>query len=81
MKNDDAMGIKPMYRSRDWNLEERTKKKSMKKLGWWNSEHSKTKYTSVLFVTPNPGGTLVKDLKQRELEINKNSNERVKIVE
>ena len=31
MKNDAAIGIKTMYRSRDWNLEERTKKKSMKK--------------------------------------------------
>ena len=81
MKTDDEMGIKPMYRSRDWNFEERTRNKSMKKLGWWNSKHSKIKYTSVLFVTPTPGGILVKDLKQREEEINKNSDERVKIVE
>ena len=81
MKNEDKLGIKPMYRDRDWNAEERKKKKSEKKLDWWNSKNSKIKYTSVFFVTPTPGGELVKELTQREKEINKNSGERIKFVE
>ena len=81
MKNDDKSGIKPMYRDRDWNAEERKKKKSEKKLDWWNSKNSKIKYTSIFFVTPTPGGELVKELTQREKEINKNSGERIKFVE
>ena len=81
MKNDDKSGIKPMYRDRNWNAEERKKKKSEKKLDWWNSKNAKIKYASVVFVTPTPGGELVKELEQREKEINKNSLERVKFVE
>ena len=38
-------------------------------------------YTSVLFVTPTPGGKLAKALRQREEELNKNGNERIKIEE
>ena len=38
-------------------------------------------YKSVLFVPPTPGGLLVKQMKMREQEINRNSNERIKIVE
>ena len=81
MKLDDQTGKKPIYRSRNWNHEERSRKKSEKRHNWWNSQHSKVKYTSVLFVTPTPGGELVKELTQREEELNRNSDERVKFVE
>ena len=81
MVEDDKNGVKPMYRSRDWNVEERQKKKSDKKLSWWNSERAKIQYTRVLFVTPTPGGTLAKELRKREEELNKNCKERIKIEE
>ena len=81
MKLDDQTGKKPMYRSRNWNFEERIKQKSEKRHNWWNSGKSKVKYTSVLFVTPTPGGELMKELQQREEELNRNSDERVKMVE
>ena len=81
MQEDDKNGTKPMYRNREWNAEERKCKKNQKKKNWWNSTHSKINYTSVLFVTPTPGGTLAKQLRQREEELNRHSNERVKIVE
>jgi hypothetical protein len=55
-KMDDKNGVKPMYRSRDWNVEERQRKKLDNKLSWWNSQKAKIQYTSVLFVTPTPGG-------------------------
>ena len=47
----------------------------------WNSQKAKIQYTSVLFVTPTPGGTLAKELRKREEELNKNCKERIKIME
>ena len=81
MVQDDQDGIKPLYRSRDWNSEERKMLKSKKKLNWWNSQRSEIQYTSVLYVTPTPGGVLLKAVKKREEELNKNSSERIKIEE
>lgn len=81
MVDDDLKNIKPLYRSKDWNAEERAILKSKKKLNWWNTDKSQTKYTSVLFVTPTPGGVLAKALQKREEELNKNNKERIKIVE
>ena len=53
---DDKNGIKPLYRSKEWNSEVRKKAKLNKKHNWWNKENAKTQYKSVLFVTPTPGG-------------------------
>ena len=80
MVDDDKAGVKPLYRSKDWNFEERQKTKMLKKRNWWNSEKAQIQYSSVLFVTPTPGGVLVSDVRKREAEINKNSQERVKVV-
>ena len=71
MVEDDKQNIKPLYRSKDWNAEERSVMKSKTKLNWWNTDKSKTKYTSVMFVTPTPGMVLVKALQKREEELNK----------
>ena len=38
-------------------------------------------YTSVLFVPPTPQGELIKELKDREGEMNKNGKERIKFIE
>ena len=81
MVKDDKMDIKPLYRSRHWKSEERKELKSKKRLNWWNSDKSKVQYTSVLFVTPTPGGVLVKALTKREQEVNKNGHERIKFEE
>ena len=81
MVEDDEKGIKPLYRSRHWNAEERKMLKSKKIKNWWNTANSKIQYKSVLFVTPTPGGVLMKDVQRREAELNKNDKERVKIVE
>jgi hypothetical protein len=81
MVNDDKNGIKPLYRSKEWNMEERKKAKLNKKHTWWNKENAKTQYKSVLFVTPTPGGVLASELRKREAEMNRHSEERIKIVE
>ena len=81
MLDDDKNGVKPLYRNRNWNSEERKNMKSKKKVNWWNSEKSKLQYKSVLFVTPTPGGLLARELQKREEELNKNTKERIRIVE
>ena len=81
MVEDDRSGVKPLFRSRDWNAEERQKSKFNKKFNWWNSSKSKVQYKSVMFVTPTPGGILAKELQKREEELNKNCTERIKIEE
>ena len=79
MIEDDKNDVKPMYRSRDWNSDERQILKSKKKLNWWNNPNSNVHYKSLLFVTPTPGGVLAKELRKREEELNKNNKERIKI--
>ena len=81
IKEDDRKGIKPMHRSKEWNQEERKIQKSEKKVNWWNNKGQKIQYKSLVFVTPTPGGTLVKELTAREEELNKNNPERIKFVE
>ena len=56
MKEDDRKGIKPMYRSKEWNQEERQIEKSERKLNWWNSKGQKIQYKSLVFVTLPLGG-------------------------
>ena len=51
------------------------------KVNWWNTDKSTVQYKSVLFVTPTPGGVLAKELQKREAELNRNTDERIKIVE
>ena len=81
MVKDEQNGVKPMYRSREWNWEERQNFKSKKKLNWWNNQRSKVQYQSVLFVIPTPGGVLLKEVRKRMEELNKNSSEKIKIEE
>ena len=40
----------------------------------------KTQYKSVLFVTPTPGGILACELRKREADLNRFSEEMIKIV-
>ena len=81
MLEEDKNGTKPLYRSRNWNEEERQASKTKKKFNWWNTEKSKIQYKTVLFVTPTPGGVLAKALRKREEELNRNNPERIKIEE
>ena len=81
MLKDDKDGTKPLFRDRNWNREEINKKKSNRNLNWYKSEKNEIEYKSVLFVPVTKGGILAKELKKREEEINKNSEERIKIIE
>ena len=81
MLKDDKCGLKPMYRSADYNAKERQNFKSKKRQNWWNTEKSKIQYKNVCFVTPTPGGVLMKDLQKREAELNKEDKDRIKFVE
>ena len=79
MVEDDLTGVKPMYRNREWNAEQRQIAKSSKRTNWWNTVKSNIQYKTVLFVIP--GGQLMKELQKRETELNTNNQERIKIVE
>ena len=52
-------------------------KKTKQNIGTKNSQNYKT----VLFVPPTPGSGLLKELRNREEELNKNIPERIKIIE
>ena len=77
----DKKGIKPLYRPRNWNAEDRKAQKLNRKSNWWNAAKAKVQYKTVLFVTPTPGEILLKRLQKREAELNKDPKDRVKMVE
>ena len=79
--SEDTAGTKPMYRSRNWNKEERDLKKNNQKINWYRIGQKEIEYKTVLFVPITKGGKLLKEMKKREEEINRNSNERIKIIE
>ena len=85
MVEEDKSGKKPLHRNRSWNKENRTKDKENKKNNWYkidkNSEKSEKQFTSILFVPPTPGSELLKDIKKRDEELNKNEKDRIKFVE
>ena len=80
MQKEDKKGTKPVYRSRNWNREERDKAKYAKKKNWYNKDGTQS-YNTVLFVETTPGGELAKKLRAREAEINKHNEWKIKIVE
>ena len=80
MVKDNENGTKPLFRDRNWNKEERNKEKRNKKTNWYKQDKNKD-YKTVLFVPITKGGALLKELKIREEELNKNNKERIKIVE
>ena len=81
MEEEDKNGIKPLYRSAQWEKLERIERKNHKKLNWWRSTKGQVDYNSLLFVPPTPGGELLKELEKREIELNKNSDDRIKMIE
>ena len=77
----DKDETKPLFRDRNWNREQRNDEKINRKVNWYKSGGNGIENKSILFVPVTKGGTLAKELKKREEEINKNSKERIKIVE
>ena len=82
MMEEDKIGKKPMYRSRTWNQENRIlAKENKRKIGIKVLINLK-KCIKVYFLSPpTPGIGLLKKLRNREQELNKNKQERIKIVE
>ncbi len=67
IKEDDANGIRPMYRSKNWNTIERRKERKAKKTSWYGN------FDSVIFVEATPDSELKKlfdkEIKQRRMKI------------
>ena len=81
MLEEDKNGTKPLYRNRDWNKEKRLKSKDEKRNNWYKTRNKSEIYKTILFVPPTPGSGLLKELKFREQELNRNKGERIRIVE
>ena len=81
MLEDNKNNVKPLFRKRSWNKEEREAMKVNKKVNWYKNAAKGITYRSVLFVPPTPGGVLAKELRKIEVELNKCNEERIKIVE
>ena len=80
----DRSGKRPLYRSKNWQTDIRRDKKSHKRLNWYKNggKYLNTpEYKTVLVVPVTKNGQLVKEVRQREYEINKNNSTRVKVVE
>ena len=60
MNKDDQDGVRPLYRPRDWQAEERRQKKQKKKHNW----SAKGGKISPIFVPPTPNGELARQLKE-----------------
>ena len=76
MKREDAEGITPLNRPREWKRDERRKKKFKKKHNW----ATKGGFIAPIFVPPTPNGELakmLKDIAEKEAE----SEVKFKIVE
>ena len=59
MKERDLSGIRPLYRPKDWQLDERRQQKKKKKHTW----STKGGYVAPIFVPPTPNGELAKQLR------------------
>ena len=82
MVAEDKSGKKPLFRNRNWNKENRIQAKENKAKHWYkNSQNSEKNYKTILFVPPTPGSGLLKELRKREEELNKNNPKRIKILE
>ncbi len=73
MEKRDSEGIRPMYRDRGWNWEEREKKKREDKTNWYK----KGGYQTVVFVPATPNSELQRKFKD---EVS-NSKYKVRVVE
>ena len=82
MVEEDKNGSKPLYRKRSWNMAKRLNDKESKKKNWYKmAKNSENSYQSILFVPPTPGSVLLKELKSRQKELNKDDKDQIKMVE
>jgi hypothetical protein len=60
MIDDDKAGIKPLFRDREWNKEERSKSKKDRKVNWYKTGNKDIEYKYILFVPVTKGSKLAK---------------------
>ena len=67
---DDKNGVKPLYRDKEWQKQERKQEKEKRKLNWYKNgkeklTNNKKEYKSVLFVPVTKGGVLARELQKK----------------
>ena len=50
-------------------------------MNWYRTGNTEVEYKSILFIPVTKGAKLVKEIREREEELNRNCNERIKIIE
>ena len=60
MRDDHYQGVRPMYRPREWEMEERREAKKKKKSNWFQ----KGGFIAPIMVPPTPNGELAKSLRE-----------------
>ena len=67
LRKQEEEGKRPFFRKRNFERKERNEDKRKKKSSWFNEKNNK--YSTVFFVPPTPGSTLLKMLRKPKRNI------------
>ena len=79
LRRKEKEGKRPFFRHKNFESSVRKEEKERKKNNWFRKNNNK--FTSVFFVPPTPGSTLLKMLKQTEQKFQIGEENRIKFVE
>ena len=79
LKQKEEKGIRPLYRKRSFDEDERKKRKEEKRCNWFKQTNHE--FSTVFFVPPTPDSLLLKNLRKTEQQFKIGEKSRVKFVE
>ena len=79
LKQKEEKGIRPLYRKRSFDEDERKKRKEEKHCNWFKQTNHE--FSTVFFVPPTPDSLLLKNLRKTEQQFKIGEKSRVKFVE
>ena len=78
LKHEERIGLRPYFRSKSFQKNERTSRKLNKKTKWF--KNAENKYKTVMFVDSTPGDKLLKKLRETEQKHKISESMRIKFV-
>lgn len=79
LKQKEKDGIRPFYRSKEFEINKRKAENKDKKANWFSKDEKSFK--TVIFVEPSPYSELIECLKETETKYHISENERIKFIE
>ena len=79
LKQKEKDGIRPFYRSKEFEINKRKAENKGKKANWFSKDEKSFK--TVIFVEPSPYSELIECLKETETKYHISENERIKFIE